>query len=203
MVQHTYEELRDTVVDILLKRAVVAYEPSQWRELQAAVAEVFSKKENPAGAARGYPPPRLHPNDAELVRDVFWDLFRQGFITLGLNDSNEQWPWFRLSHLGERALKTQSPYRFHDTNSFLALVQREVPDISSEASIYLAEAVTAFYAGCSLASCVMLGVAAEAEFLRLAEVTINSQDHGQRFSGLQKRYLIRQKSRIFRIVWSL
>src|SRR5262245_14780894 len=33
---------------------------------------------------------RLSADDAELVRDVFWDLFRQGFITLGLDDSNPQ-----------------------------------------------------------------------------------------------------------------
>jgi hypothetical protein len=81
------------------------------------VAEVFAKRRN----AHDRQDRRLHPYDAELVRDVFWDLFRQGFITLGLNDSNPNWPWFRLSHFGERALKTQSPYRFHDTGSFITL----------------------------------------------------------------------------------
>ncbi len=87
-----------------------------------------------------------------------------------MNDNHEQWPYFRLSHFGAEALGTQSPYRFHDTNSFLRLVRAEVPDISTEAVTYLGEAVSAFYAGCLLASCVMLGVAAEAEFLRLAGV---------------------------------
>ena len=75
---------------------------------------------SPAGAHR------KRNSRLNLVRDVFWDLFRQGFITLGLNDSNPNWPWFRLSHFGERALKTQSPYRFHDTGSFIGLVRTEV-----------------------------------------------------------------------------
>ena len=101
------------------------------------------------------------------MRDVFWDLFRQGFITLGKDDPNNMWPWFRLSHFGQKTLQIQSPYRFHDTTSFIAMTKREVPDISPEATAYLEEAVAAFYAGCLLASCVMLGVAAEAEFLRL------------------------------------
>src|ERR1039458_2986157 len=92
-------------------------------------------------------------------RRTFWDLFRQGFITLGMDDNNETWPWFRLSHFGEETLKAQSPYRFHDRNSFIGLVKDGVPDISAEALTYLDEAVASFYADCPLASCVMLGVA--------------------------------------------
>jgi hypothetical protein len=190
--QHTYEEIRESVIDIILKRVPVAHQPEQWVSLQSSVAEVFARRERNAGE-QPYPPPRLHPYDAELVRDVFWDLFRQGFITLGLNDSNPQWPWFRLSHFGENALTTQSPYRFHDTNSFLGLVKTEVPDISPEAVVYLDEAVSAFYAGCLLASCVMLGVAAEAEFLRLADVATKNPVHGPKFSAVAKHNQIRQK----------
>jgi hypothetical protein len=135
----------------------------------------------------------LLTRDAELVRDVFWDLFRQGFITLGMNNSNPMWPWFRLSHFGQQTLHTQSPYRFHNTASFLAVVKKEVPDISPEAVAYLDEAVAAFYAGCLLASCVMLGVAAEAEFLRLVDVAASSAKHGAAFKPVQKLTFIRQK----------
>jgi hypothetical protein len=62
--------------------------------------------------------------------------------------------------------------------SFLAVVKKEVPNISSEALVYLDEAVAAFYAGCLLASCVMLGVAAEAEFLRLVDAAASGAKHG-------------------------
>lgn len=100
----------------------------------------------------------LHPNDAELVRDVFWDLFRQGgVITLGF-DSNPAWPWFRLSYFGEKILKNGDSYRFHETTSFIALIKSQVPDVLPETINYLEEAVSAFYAGCFLAASVMLGV---------------------------------------------
>jgi hypothetical protein len=192
--KHTYEEIRDAVVDIILKRAPVSFEPNQWGSLPTGVAEVFARRETKPGQQPAhYSQCRLHPHDAELTRDVFWDLFRQGFITLGMNDSNPAWPFFRLSHFGQQTLTTQSPYRFHDTNSFLTLVKHEVPDISPAAIIYLGEAVSTFYVDCLLASSVMLGVAAEVEFLRLAEIAAKHPTHGPQFSALAKQHQIRQK----------
>jgi hypothetical protein len=55
---------------------------------------------------------------------LFWDLFRQGFITLGLNDSNSEWPFFRLSHFGKKTLAAGQPYKFTDTTSYIAMVKR-------------------------------------------------------------------------------
>jgi len=191
---HTYEEIREVVVDILLGRVQVHYPPSQWRHLQLGVAEVFARREAASGQRPVHPdqiPSNRH--DAELCRDVFWDLFRQGFITLGMDDTNNQWPFFRISHFGAKTLGVLSPYRFHDTTSFLGLVRAEVPDISPEAVVYLDEAVSTFYAGCVLASCVMLGVAAEAEFLRLAETAAAHPVHGGKFSAVGRQSFIRQK----------
>jgi|HubBroStandDraft_5_1064220.scaffolds.fasta_scaffold107012_2 hypothetical protein len=194
LTQHSYEEIREVVIDILVKRETTTYEPNQWANLSSGVAEVFGRRTAVPGRPQNrHDQPRLHPYDAELVRDVFWDLFRQGFITLGLNDSNPGWPWFRLSHYGQNALLTQSPYRFHDTTSYLNLVKTEIPDISTEALSYLDEAVAAFYADCLLASCVMLGVAAEAEFLRLVDAACASQTYGAKFTPIAKLSFIRQK----------
>ena len=50
------------------------------------------------------------------------------------------------------------------------MVRGQSPDLSNLAATYLEEAVATFYAECMLASCVMLGVAAEVEFLELVEV---------------------------------
>jgi hypothetical protein len=188
------------VVDILLRRVKVHYEPTQYVDLVSGVGEVFAARRNQPlqrSVLAGQP---LLPGDAEITCDVFWDLFRQGFITLGLNDSNSSRPFFQLSYFGEKTLGTQSPYRFHDTGSFLALVRKEIPDISSEAIVYLDEAVAAFYAGCLLACCVMLGVAAEAEFLRLAEVAANSSAHGMKFVTVATTILSGERSMLFRTV---
>jgi hypothetical protein len=53
----------------------------------------------------------LHPNDSSTILEVFWDLFRQGVITLGINTNNPGWPYFRLSRFGEN-IKSQSDFRF-------------------------------------------------------------------------------------------
>lgn len=201
--QHSYEEIREAVVDIILGKERVCYEPSQFTSLVAGVAEVFSRRQSAprpqqhhfAGSGDG-----LHPHDAELVRDVFWDLFRQGFITLGMDDCNQNWPFFRLSHFGQQTLQNHQPYRFHDTTSFLAIVRQEVPDISAEALAYLDESVASFYAGCLLASCVMLGVAAEAEFLRLVDVATSSATYGSAFNAVAKENFVRPKITKFQTV---
>ncbi len=85
--EHSYEELRGVIVDILLKRESVHYEPNQYAHLVSGVAEVLARRGSPADQRPLYGSPhevRLHSHDVELVRDVFWDLFRQGFITLGM-----------------------------------------------------------------------------------------------------------------------
>lgn len=93
------------------------------------------------------------------------------------------------------AATQQNPYRFHDTQTFLELVKTETPNILPEAIVYLDldDAVSAFYAGCLLASCVMLGVAAEAEFLRLAEVAAAHPAYGGKFSAVAQKSMVRQK----------
>lgn len=187
---HTYEEIRDVVVDILLGRERTMYGADQFTSLAHGVHEVFARR---SGDTRHPTQVTQNAQDEELVRDVFWDLFRQGAITLGMNNANPGWPFFRISHFGRRTLASQSPWRFHDTSTYLAMVRREVPDISDQAITYLDEAVGAFYAECLLASSVMLGVAAEAEFLRLLDVAVARPTVGSRFTSAAGERFIRQK----------
>ena len=168
VVDHSCEELRSVIVDILMGHEKTRYPPEQYSSLVSGVDEVLARRGGPAPEVPLTSSPdevRLGPHDAELVRDVFWDLFRQGVITLGLNDNNDKWPWFRLTQYAKTTLAVQNPYRFHDTGSDLGLVRKSVADILSEVVPYLQEAVATFNADCLLASCVMLEVAAEIEFL--------------------------------------
>jgi hypothetical protein len=197
--EHSYEELRSVIVDILLKRETVKYPADQYRNLTTGIAEVFNRRENPGRPFNPlFPEPRLHPNDVELTRDVFWDLFRQGVIILGVNDSNEGWPFFRLSHFGQKMLKEQNFFRFHDTSSYILLVRTQAPGISDEAVSYLDEAIATFYADCLLACCVMIGGAAEAEFLRLIDVAKSSKTYGSFFANIPDQDFIRKKITKFR-----
>ena len=187
---HNYEEIRSAVVDILL--GIEEPSVSQFGRLPSAVHQVLSLR-----AGKDPSTLRQSNQDEKLVRDVFWDLFRQGVITLGMNNANSNWPWFRLSHFGQKTLASQSPWRFHDTSSYMALVLREAPDLSKQAAVYLEEAVQAFYAQCLLASCVMLGVAAEAEFLRLLEDCEKLPKIGTGFTKTSKERTISEKIKQF------
>jgi hypothetical protein len=188
----SYEELRNIVVEFILKPPKPGEQARQWNDLVRGVTSTLAQRSgtpHDPSIGRGVTLPN---DDAELVREIFWDLFRQGYITLGADQHNATWPWFKVSRFGQTALASHEPYRFHDTNSFTNLVKHTVPDISPEAEIYAEEAVAAFYAGCLLASCVMIGGAAEAEFLRLLDVA-SKGPYTSTFASVSKQQFIGSK----------
>ena len=192
--KHSYEEIRGIAVDVLLSN-----QSGQFNEFLESVGRELLKKYNawpppPGSTGIAYPGVGafLHPEDTSFILEVFWDLFRQGAITLGSNANQPGWPGYRLTRFG-RQIAQQSPFRFHDTHTYIALVKSYVPDISPEAIAYLEEAVAAFYADCLLASCVMLGVAAEVEFLRLVNVACASAKYSSSFVAISKLWFIGQK----------
>jgi len=163
-VPHSYEEIRDVVIDFLSGNLTPPNPIHQFNGLVVAVADHYTRQQSPQGQSSH---PRPDAQDEELVRDVFWDLFRQGHITLGWNSSNNAWPFFRLSHFGKKALTQGNPYRFTDTSTYIRLVKTNAPRLDDTTIVYLDEAVRDFYAGCFLSASVMLGVAAENLFNRL------------------------------------
>jgi hypothetical protein len=189
----TYEEVRDAMVDILTGREQVTQMPRHWVDLQNETALALDRR-----AGRSLPDQhglslvRLSADDAELVRDVFWDLFRQGFITLGLDDSNPQWPFFRLSHFGKTRLAT-------GTSTYIAMVRLHAPALDPITQMYLEEAVSSFYAGCHLASAVMLGIAAEKMFTDLLDVGLANPSQAPRFQGtVRERHVLPKMARFLR-----
>ena len=67
---HTYEELREIVVDILLGRERTDFAPNQWAHVTDGVRQVIARR---AGVAPNSPDyrHRMHAEDAELVRNLF------------------------------------------------------------------------------------------------------------------------------------
>ena len=195
-----YEEIRAIIVEILLdenSHLNVNQTPQYQLLLQETLRRIDLKTSSPQDGSFVSSPMRS-PN-SELIRDAFWDLFRQGFITIGANNSNENWPFFRLSHFGKQELKDNEPLRFHSVETFLKLVKTSAPDLSEITEKYLAEAVRAFYSGCLLSACVMLGVAAESEFNRLLSIAKDSRTHSGLFIKIKERDSIRQKIINFQI----
>lgn len=191
--EHSYEELREAIIAVLLGRHENGVDRFErllvHTALQLARRDESDRELQPPspGAVAG-----LHPDDAELALEIVWDLFRQGILTFGLNASNPGWPYLRLTRFGECALQ-QAPYRLHNKADFMKALRSEGLDLSPNAVLYLREAVAAFYTDCLLSACVMLGVAAETEFLRLLGVAKDSKTYGRFFSRIGDGMGVRAK----------
>lgn len=198
---HSYEEIRSAALDLLAGREKASHELSQYQHLLIGIGEVFLRREG-AQARRqsvfgdqGVLPSQA---DQELFMEVFWDLFRQGIITLGYNASNREFPFFRVCAAGKRLLDGGNPYFFHDVSSFTKIVRTEVPDIDEVTLLYLQEAMQAFRSGCLLSATVMLGVATEHTFLRLVEAVESNPTHSTVYASVGKERTILQKVNKFK-----
>ncbi|MCX6564992.1 MAG: hypothetical protein NTW38_00970 [Candidatus Aminicenantes bacterium] len=198
---HSYEELRAAALDVLAGREKAPYDVNQYEHLSVGVAEAFARREQLPEALRGSRQPfRLTAADRELFLEVFWDLFRQGIITLGYNDSNREFPFFHLSRLGQRLIENQDTYFFHDVASYTKWLKDEVPHIDPVTLLYVQEALQAFRSGCILSSSVMLGVATEHTFLLLVEAVERSPTYAKPFAAVGKERTILCKVNKFKSV---
>src|SRR5271166_1717161 len=199
---HSYEEIRAAAIDALGGRQRIPVGPDeicQFEKLACAVAEVFAISESPEKSAhRGRDLFRLSAEDIEVFREVFWDFFRQGIITLGFNNANREFPFFRLSRLGKRLLENQDTYFFHDASVYTAWLKSEVPSIDGVTLVYLSEALQAFRSGCILSATVMLGVATEHTFLLLLETIDKSPTHCLTFASVEKERTVLHKINKFK-----
>jgi hypothetical protein len=172
-VSHSYEELRSAALDVLADRESVDYQPTQYEHLKLGIAQVLARREGLPTQGHRHD---LDRREREIYLELFWDLFRQGIITLGSNDANRDFPHCRLSEFGRRVVQNQQTYFFHDVATYANLVKKEIPNIDSVTLVYLQEAMQAFKSGCILSASVMLGVAAEHTFRLLLEtVEANSR----------------------------
>jgi hypothetical protein len=164
---HSYEEIRSVALDILSGREQVKYPASQYEHLRIGIGEVFARREGTSQSGSGRPD--LDGYDNETFLEVFWGLFQQGIITIGSDNANREFPWFRLSRVGRQNLENTSGYFFHDVSTYEQVIRAEVPNINDVTLLYLKEAMQAFRGGCILSCSVMLGVATEHTFQLLLE----------------------------------
>lgn len=197
---HTFEEIRGIVLDILAGRETVQYKPQQYRSLEAGVAEVAMRRNPPAAPKHSIiqNSDSLSPHDAELLMEVFWSLFREGVITLGLDSSNLQFPWFRVSQFGKRLLAGGDAYFFHDVTTYEKLIKEQIPKIDAVTLVYLKEAMQTFRSGCILSCSVMLGVATEHTFLLLMDAIEKSAAHQSLVASIGKEKQILTKVNKFK-----
>lgn len=100
MKEHTKTEIREAILDILFDVEKVQYPPREFNSLATGLEELFGRRGDcPPTSFRGITQassPRLSKDDSERLTEVFWDLFRDGIITIGLDSHNPAFPKFRL-----------------------------------------------------------------------------------------------------------
>jgi hypothetical protein len=89
--------------------------------------------------------------------------------------SFDNWHW-RLSEDGRAAARSDL-WEPRDPQRYLARLRERVPSLDPVADMYVTEALRSFNARCYLASSVMLGVAAEQVFGRVAEAFVVGAPH--------------------------
>ncbi|MET8145659.1 hypothetical protein ABZU32_35610 [Sphaerisporangium sp. NPDC005288] len=104
--------------------------------------------------------------------EALWGLLADGLIYLDpeRQPASDNWRW-KLSERGRRAVEG-GPWEPYDPEGYLRRLRRQVPDLHPIAYQYMQEALQSFNAGCYLACSVMLGVAAEQVFIRVAEAMV-------------------------------
>jgi hypothetical protein len=175
---HSYEEIRKVAIELLAGHEAPTYCLTQYEHFRLSVGGVFSRREG-INSDSQFPP--LDREDNEIFLEVFWDLFRQGIITLGLNHNSPNFPWFRVTGFGKKILENQSGYFFHDVSSYENVIKSEIPLINETTLLYLKEAMQSFRSGCLLSASVMLGVATEHTFELLLESTQENPTWAEKF----------------------
>ena len=194
---HSYEELRAAALDVLAGRESVPPGGEEYHRLSQSIGQVFAQREGrvrPGDSGATYP---LDAQDKETFLELFWDLFREGIITIGLNNNNQAVP-LRLTKLGQQIAQGQSAYFFHDVSSYEASIRRDVPGINEVTLLYLKEAMQAFRSGCMLSATVMLGVAVEHTFMLLLDVLEGNAHHKKTFASVFTERTLLQKFNKFR-----
>ncbi len=194
MPDHSFEEIHDTVIDLLAgKETSSGYNLEQFEGLKIAVWGVFERRAGRQLVGNS----TLGRVDTELLREVFWELFRQGIIVPGLDSANPMFPWFRVTSEGRKIL-TQQPHFPRDVEAYTRLLKQSVPNLNDVTLVYLGEAMSAFRADCMLASSVMLGVAAEHTFLLLIQSVLGNTKWRQRYEPVDRERTILKKFTKFR-----
>lgn len=191
--EHSYEEIRRVIINLLIGRRRASWGINQFENLRLSVEDIFKEEGS-----------HLSRTDNEIFREVFWDLFRQGIITLGSNDANREFPFFALSSKGRQILEHQDPYFFHDVSSYEKVIRDAIPAIDDVTLIYLKEAMQSYLSGCVLSSSVMLGVAIEHSFYCLLDTIEENEQYQQKFKNVfEERTILRKLNKCSNILQTM
>jgi hypothetical protein len=149
---------------------------NQFAALLSNIGILYAQSRNiDAGVMRGYMGGSqfLTAEDRTLILEIVWSLIIQGILIPGMNDSNQGWPFLRLTEYGRRCVQ-EDRILPHDPEGFLREFRRDVPNADPTIVEYLTEALQCYIRGLQRAAAVMLGGASEQSILLLIESYANS-----------------------------
>jgi hypothetical protein len=109
----------------------------------------------------------LHLDDRRRFREAVWALIVEGVLVIGIDDSNNQWPFLALSEYGEEVVQAGRILP-HDTERYLEGLAKSKP-LDQEEKRYLPQALEAFRRNLPDAAALLLGAASEHLLIRLGE----------------------------------
>jgi hypothetical protein len=109
----------------------------------------------------------LLPEDHRRFREAVWALIIEGVLVIGLDDSNNQWPFLSRSEYGEQVV-TAGRIVPHDTEGYLQALEQVQP-LDDVEKRYLPQALEALRRNLPDAVALMVGAASEHLLLRLGK----------------------------------
>ncbi len=130
-----------------------------------------------------------------LANEVMWQLIIQGVITVGQNSNNPYLPKFRITDYG-RKVSEEERFIPHDPTNYLSELNSLDCGLLDEITIsYIEESLRCFHSGCSIASVLLLGIAAESIFLRLCRTIQDSLPNDSDKKKLDEKIPVKTKHR--------
>lgn len=187
------EEMRGLVMQAMRRAGW-----NQVADLEIAVGDLKAKMQGITQQQRGFVSDGrgyLEHGEATLINELIWTFIVQGILVPGTNESNQGWPFLRLTDYGQRCVQEQQILP-HDPDGYLKDFLGEVPTADSVIVEYLSEALQCYLRDLNRAASVMLGAASEKAVLLLIDSYIGAVSDSTKQS--QTRSQVEKANSIFR-----
>ena len=190
----TREEARGVVLQALRKPGW-----KQFEELMIMVGEVKARGLRPK---QDEPPyitldgrQYLERGERALVNEIIWSFIVEGILSPGMDDSNLNLPFLRLTEYGSQCLR-EDRFVPHDPEGYLAEFREACPNVDFTITQYLTEALQCYLRSLHKAAAIMLGAASEQAINLLIEAWLGSLEDEARRTTLSNQ--VSKATSIFR-----
>src|SRR5687767_9615825 len=106
---------------------------SQYAQLAEAVVRSASRKDLISDPGDGRRRPGYEGSTDRLyalVHEALWECIVKGVVVPGMDNSNDKWPWYRLTERGKKIVDAGAPQPY-DRDGFVEYFRSKVPGADS------------------------------------------------------------------------